>query len=98
CSGDAFYDALDLVRYRYAGNYNANDTVNAIFGNNNGAIFANDRIDGLARAIDQVQAPNLDDDPKHAWPGASSRQHFYSIHDFFNRTKLPSYTNFIDHL
>jgi len=97
CGGEAFLDALDLVRYRYQGDYNGNDTIQAIFGPN--TPFITDSIDGLARPADFVPPMGQPDDLLlHAWPGANSRQHFYSIHDFYNRGKNPSYTNFIDRL
>ena len=91
CTGNAFLDALDLVRYRYQGNYL--DTVGALFGPN-APIFSGDMIDGLAHD----ETLSRDDLPAGFWPGANSRQHFYTIHELFDRNKVPSYSNFVDRL
>jgi len=96
--GEAFRDALSFLQYRYGGDYGPNDTVSNIFGPA-AFRFASDMIDGLAH--DETALP-LEDGLTNAWPGATSRQHFYSLHDFFNRAKLiapaPGKSNFVDRI
>jgi hypothetical protein len=90
-AGTAFADALDFVQYRYRGGYTNEDTVASIFGQN-ALTFINDHIDGLGREVAPPPAGLIDDEQLHPWPGASSRQHWYSVHDFFDNSRFPTIT------
>ena len=86
--GDAFNDASELLKYRYGGTRNNLDWADRIF-LGAGSKLEDDQIDLFANGFSSGPNPDANDFSNQPWPGADSRNHFFSLHDFFNATKLP---------
>jgi len=91
--GNAFNDALALLRYRYAANYSspAIPSANLLFVNANN-VWPNDNIDEYSDGPLQFTTTNLvesfqPDLTARPWPGADNPSRFFSLSDLFDRTK-----------
>lgn len=98
--GDAFSSAREFLQYRYGGSKARPASANLLFaklGPLNANYFPLDFIDGYANgplapfgsSARTALLSDANDDPAIPWPGADSPQHFFTIHDFWDATKLP---------
>jgi hypothetical protein len=99
-SGAAFNDAFSLLSYRYNGSYNSLASVNGIYPN--GIVFQNDNIDEYSDGPLQTSTTNINeffnqDNPNLSWVGADNINHFFTLGDLFDTTKIAP-ANFINHL
>jgi hypothetical protein len=102
-TGTAFDDARDIVRYRYAGDWNNLRSVSQLFGGLGAAAFRTDLADGYGRGPLQLGPglPGLDPDltlnnVSFGWPGADNPNHFFTTQDLFDPAK--SSANFVTRL
>lgn len=103
--GTAFTDAMELLRYRYTSRANPPtvsphltlDTMDDIFGVSPGTLtgtLGRDEIDTYTDGLFDLSGRDNDDSRNH-WPGADSKQHFFSLHEFVNPKLLSEPNGFV---
>lgn len=99
-NGKTFGDALALLRYRYAGDYNTLLSANQYFGPRVGLIFPYDFIDEYANGPlmlgpDLVLTNDVTSDVVTApWLGSDNTNHYYTPQEFFDPAKVTAaFTN-----
>ena len=87
-----FTDALDMLAYRYGGNYAYLPSVAALFGARGANAFATDGIDGyLDRPPPLGSVQVFDNDrPQLPWVGADNPRGYFHIEEWFDPTKVPN--------
>jgi hypothetical protein len=91
-TGYAFEDALSLLTYRYAGNYNSLATADSLF-QNAPNVFPYDGIDGYSDGpLQTTFDTNADvfpfaDNPSLPWAGADNTNHFFTPEELFDPNK-----------
>jgi hypothetical protein len=93
--GTAFDDAWQLLRYRCNGSRLNFNTLEELLSPTSLQVvrttIANDEIDNYSDGV-VPKGPTANggdgDDSRKPWPGSDSKRHYYTPHDFFDRSKL----------